>query len=172
MILGAVLAGGRSSRFGSDKAVATVGGKALIDHVAEALAVQCDAVVIVGRPGGIPDRPQPGEGPLGGLAGALHHAGAEGFEAVLTAACDNLDLPPDCAIRLSPGPSHAEGQQSIGLWPATLAPMLDAWLAEQPDRSIIGWARHVGARAVRLSAKAANINSPADLAEWERRHGL
>ena len=43
-LLGAILAGGRSSRFGSDKAFALLNGKPLIDHVIAALAAQTDAV--------------------------------------------------------------------------------------------------------------------------------
>src|SRR3546814_3555756 len=35
--LGAVLAGGRSSRFGSDKALAMLGGRTLLDHAQAAL---------------------------------------------------------------------------------------------------------------------------------------
>ncbi|MBA3896663.1 MAG: NTP transferase domain-containing protein, partial [Sphingomonadaceae bacterium] len=64
MILGAVLAGGASRRFGSDKALAMRDGRPLIAHVVDALATQVDAVVVCGRDwGGLPsiaDRPAPG----------------------------------------------------------------------------------------------------------------
>ena len=36
-VLGAILAGGQSRRFGSDKASASLDGKSLLDHVADAL---------------------------------------------------------------------------------------------------------------------------------------
>jgi molybdopterin-guanine dinucleotide biosynthesis protein A len=54
---GAVLPGGRSSRFGADKAMALLGGKTLLDHAVLALAGQCDAMVTVGvdSPGLPPD---------------------------------------------------------------------------------------------------------------------
>jgi hypothetical protein len=78
MILGAVLAGGQSSRFGSDKALAELDGRTLLARAVEALQAQCDAVVVVGREDApvptLPDRPRPGMGPLGGIAAALHHA--------------------------------------------------------------------------------------------------
>ncbi len=81
-VLGAILGGGRSSRFGSDKALATLDGRALIDRVAAALAPQVDALIVVGRdhPGltAVADRPAPDLGPLGGIAGALHYAAAHG----------------------------------------------------------------------------------------------
>ena len=48
-LLGAVLAGGRSERFGSDKALARLGGRTLLEQAVEALGAQCDAVIVVGR---------------------------------------------------------------------------------------------------------------------------
>src|SRR3546814_5673419 len=57
--LGAVLAGGRSSRFGSDKALAMLGGRTLLDHAQAALRPHCDALIVVGRGEGLADWPQP-----------------------------------------------------------------------------------------------------------------
>jgi molybdopterin-guanine dinucleotide biosynthesis protein A len=72
-ILGAVLAGGRSSRFGSDKAMAMLDGRPLIDH-AIAAGPHCAAVVVCGRdhPGHVclADRPAPDMGPLGAINAA------------------------------------------------------------------------------------------------------
>ena len=48
-ILGAIMAGGAASRFGSDKALALFEGRPLIDHVAQALADQAAAVIVVGH---------------------------------------------------------------------------------------------------------------------------
>ena len=48
-VLGAILAGGRSSRFGSDKALALIDERPMLDHVSERLAVQCDGLVVIGR---------------------------------------------------------------------------------------------------------------------------
>src|SRR3546814_9684145 len=39
------------------------------------------------------DRPEPDQGPLGGLCAALHHARENDFQAVLTAGCDTLPVP-------------------------------------------------------------------------------
>src|SRR5690242_19973966 len=46
---GAVIAGGRSSRFGSDKAEALLDGMPLVEHAAAALKPPVDAMVLVGR---------------------------------------------------------------------------------------------------------------------------
>ena len=49
MILGVVLAGGLSTRFGSDKALAEWGGRSLLLHAVDNLAGQCEQVVVAGR---------------------------------------------------------------------------------------------------------------------------
>lgn len=166
MILGAVLAGGASRRFGSDKAMAEWRGKSLIAHAIDRLRPQVDALVVVGRDhtlGAIPDRPAPGLGPLGGLCAALHHARANGFDAVLTSGCDLPDLPLDLAERLAgDGPAAASGQPLLGLWPATLADQLDRHLAATGDRSLRCWIAATGTRIVDLGT-VLNINTPADL---------
>ncbi len=166
-ILGAVLAGGRSSRFGSDKALALHAGKPLIAHVAEALLGQCRSVVVCGRDwGGLPsvaDYPGPGLGPMSGLCAALRHAQATGHEAVLCAPCDVLGLHADAVQRLSPGPAVADGQWLIGLWPTDLAASLEALLRTDGAISARRWAAASGAEP-RAIPGLRNINRPIDLA--------
>lgn len=169
-LLGVILAGGKARRFGSDKAAALAGGVALIDHVAGRLRPQVDRLVVSGRdwPGlaRIDDRPAPGLGPLGGLAGALDFALGNGFEAVLASGCDLPDLPPDLRERLGGGPAVVAGQPLLGLWPAAMAPRLVQYLETQTDRSMTGWIGHTGARRVSLPISIANINRPEDLAAF------
>ena len=93
-LLGAILAGGRSSRFGSDKAVAVWQGRTLLDWATGALAPHVEATVICGRDGGIADRPAGGLGPLAGINAALHLGAAAGFDAVLTLPCDTPTVEP------------------------------------------------------------------------------
>jgi molybdopterin-guanine dinucleotide biosynthesis protein A len=157
-------------RFGGDKAAALVDGIALIDHVAAGLAGQCETVVVVGRawPGlaTIPDAPRPGLGPLGALAGALVHAGAHGYDEVLTSGCDLPNLPDHLAEMLMPPPAVLAGQPLLGLWPAALGPALLAHLANTDDRSMRGWIAATGARRVPFAGTVANINTHADLAAF------
>jgi len=177
MILGAVLAGGRSTRFGSDKALAELGGRRLLDRAVETLASQCDAVVVVGRADApapvLPDRPRPGMGPLGGIAAALHHAGEAGFDAVLTCSVDSIGLWDATVSELAPAPAYCKSQPVIGLWPASAAGTLDAFLASDSRHSVKAFAERIGARAVVLSHIPANINTVADLiAAEEQSNGL
>ncbi len=166
-LLGAVLAGGRSRRFGSDKAHALLDGRTLIDRVLAGLTPQVDALVLCGREGagvtGIADRPGPDLGPLGGLNAALHHAAAHGFDAVVSVPCDTPFLPADLVARLGGGGSYAASIPVIGWWPSSLADALDRHLATASDRSIRRWAISVGARPVEIGSLA-NVNTAADLA--------
>ena len=148
-------------------------GKRLIDHVADALEAQTDALAICGRdePGRhcLADRPEPGLGPLGGLAAALRHACEDGHEAVLSAGCDAPDLPRNLLDQLrGEGPAIAERQPVIGYWPATLSPVLDGFLAGD-GRSLYGFAEEVGARSVTVEPPLANINRPVDLERFSNR---
>ena len=165
-LLGAVLAGGQSRRFGSDKALALLAGKPLIDHVIDRLAVQVAALVVVGRdyPGvdSLFDRPGPGLGPLGGLNAALAYAAANGFDAILTSGCDLPGVPLDLAVRLEAGPAVAAGQPLLGLWPTSLAAHLDRHLAAGGDRSLRRWVAQAGAREVDLGLFR-NVNTISDL---------
>jgi molybdopterin-guanine dinucleotide biosynthesis protein A len=177
MILGAVLAGGQSTRFGSDKALAELDGRTLLARAVETLQAQCDTVVVVGREDApaptLPDRPRPGMGPLGGIAAALHHAAEAGCEAVLTCSVDSIGLSETILDELAPAPAYCESQPVIGLWPASASATLDALLASDDRHSVKAFAARIGARAVALSRNPANINTPADLlAAQEQHHGL
>ena len=56
-ITGIVLAGGRSSRFGSDKLIARVGGERLLDRAVAAIAQVATDIVVVTEPGATRDAP-------------------------------------------------------------------------------------------------------------------
>jgi molybdopterin-guanine dinucleotide biosynthesis protein A len=163
-ILGAVLAGGRSSRFGSDKAAADWRGRTLADHAALAIGTHVDAIVHVGGSDGVPDQPRAGLGPLGGIAGALHHAATHGYDSVLTIACDMPRLPADLIeALLRRAPAYCVDAPVLGHWPAVLGARLMAY-AEGEDRSVIRWARSVGALPIAAAEPIANVNTPEDLA--------
>lgn len=176
MILGVVLAGGQSSRFGSDKALAELDGHTLIARAVDALSGWCEHVVVAGRETApaptLPDWPHSGMGPLAGLAAALHLARDEGYDEVLSCGVDSVRLPDDLLELLGTAPAYVEGQPVIGLWPASSSPKLDALLESEARHSMRAFAEAIGARAVKLAAEPANINTPADLKAQEHRDGL
>ncbi|MDB5678512.1 molybdenum cofactor guanylyltransferase [Sphingomonas bacterium] len=167
-VLGAVLAGGRSHRFGSDKANARLDGRRLIDRAIDGLAPQVDAVIVCGRevPGyvSVPDCPAADLGPLGGLNAAMHYAREHDFETVVAVPCDVPFLPSDLAVRLASAGASAylPNLPVIGRWPSSLAALLDHHLATSADRSMRFWATVAGAHPVH-AGELANVNTPADL---------
>lgn len=168
-MLGAVLAGGESRRFGSDKAQALLNGRPLIEHAAAWLAARTDHVVTCGRSVEglvtVADRPVPGLGPLGGLCGALHWAAHHGFDHVLTVGCDTPLLPDNLLARLREGgdAAYVAALPIVSLWPAAAHAALDAWLARDGRRSVRDFAAHIGAQSIELPEPIANVNTQEDL---------
>ena len=180
MILGVVLAGGQSTRFGSDKALAELGGQTLLARAYDALSGFCELVVVAGRDKGpghvIPDWPHAGMGPLGGIAAALRLAQDEDYGSVLSCGVDSVQLPENLLELLAPAPAHLADQPVVGHWPVGATPTLERILEGNGRHSMLAFAEAVGARAVKTDSQSANINTPADLAafgaEMERNHGL
>lgn len=166
-VLGAIIAGGQSRRFGSDKAKAHFEGKMLLDHVAEALRPQVEALVVAGRDWPalptVADLPEGGLGPLCGLAGALDHAWRHGFDAVLSSGCDIIGLPGNLAALLGIGPAIVEDMPIVGLWPVSARTILIDWLAHPLNRSVYRFADHLNARRVKLDTPLRNINRLDDI---------
>lgn len=165
--LGAIIAGGRATRFGGDKAAALLNGRALIDHVAEGLRPQCDALVICGRSwlgmAMVDDRPHPEMGPLGGLNAALHAAHQNGFDAVISAGCDVLPVP------IFPSGDEAvyfDGHYLFGVWPVALASLLDQHLATQTNHSMRHWIAGAGARPIWSDTSFHNLNTRDDFESY------
>jgi molybdopterin-guanine dinucleotide biosynthesis protein A len=96
-VAGYVLAGGASSRFGSDKALAQLGGETMLARMYGLLRELTDRVSVVGSSAKytgveaqiVPDR-WPGEGPLGGIITALEHTRASDLKVAhcLVVSCD------------------------------------------------------------------------------------
>lgn len=143
-ILGIVLAGGRSSRFGTNKAEAMLCGKSLLDRVCERAAPQVQTLLINRNDDGnhgksrrfetLPDA-FPGEGPLAGVLAGLARARDEGYAVVATFPCDTPLLPRDTVASLYGGltASHADicvakhnaaEQFAVALWRVSCAPVL------------------------------------------------
>lgn len=167
MILGVVLAGGESRRFGSDKALAQLDGTTLLTRAVDRLSGWCERVVVAGRAQApaptVPDWPRAGMGPLGGLAAALRLAADQGHAAVLSCGVDSLDLPDDLLAILDPAPACLRAQPVVGLWPVGAAPIVERILTGEGRHSMRRLVEETGARMVETPHPPANINTPADL---------
>ena len=179
--LGAVLAGGRSTRFGSDKGEALWKGRSLLSHAIASLETECDAVIVCAGDRDtcetgivtLSDRPEPGLGPLGGLCAALSYALRHGFDAVLSAPVDAHPIPARLADLLGThGPAVLADHWLFGLWPAALAPELEHHL-RNGHRSVRCWIEACGARRVDfLGQPPVNLNSPDMLSALEENDAL
>ena len=155
-------------------------GDTLLSLAVDALSGWCEYVVIAGREIGpapcIPDWPHPNMGPLAGIAAGLHHARDEGYESVLTLGVDSVGLPENLLELLSPAPAYVESQPVVGHWPASAVDAIETLLLAEGKHSMLAFAGAIGATAVKIQAKPANINTPADLsalgAEMERDDGI
>lgn len=117
--LGVILAGGLATRMGGgDKALLSLGGETLLEHVRRRLEPQVQSMALnangdparfgsVGMPvlvdsiGGFP-------GPLAGVLAGLDWAQSQGAKAIVTVAADTPFFPRDLVARLLDG---ADGQQ-------------------------------------------------------------
>ncbi len=178
---GAVLCGGRSERFGRDKALIDFGGRPLADHVGRVLeSAGCRPVVFVGGDGErlmattgrefVADT-WPGEGPLAGVIAALqwfgrHHGLVDG---VVVAACDLPKLSVAAAravVRGGGAAAVANGARlhpALAYWPIAAMDRLEE-LFGTGVRSLHEALDALGAERVPVDeADLHNVNRPGDL---------
>ncbi|GGA65945.1 molybdenum cofactor guanylyltransferase [Edaphobacter acidisoli] len=178
---GFVLAGGRSTRMGQDKAILQLGGLTLVERCLGKLRTVCDEVAIAGgkpeleRYGRVIPDEAPGCGPLGGIVAALEQSAHEW----------NLFLPvdapfvPDKCLRellqvAAVGDwaaviARADGrlQPLCGVYSRTMLPALRRELAEgrwkvAPALELAGRVHVMDFANVKWFA---NLNTPAEFAE-------
>ena len=174
-ILGAIIAGGKSRRFGSDKTVADLLGKPLIQHVIDELSPQCDDLVICGRNWQdhvlLVDRPHIDMGPLAGLCAALHFGATNGFDYVHSAACDVLPVADASAFSrygtIAGGARYIEGHYLSAIWSTKLSPLLDMHLEASSDFSLRKWIEISGARPCDDPRQSTNLNTASDFAAYK-----
>jgi molybdopterin-guanine dinucleotide biosynthesis protein A len=186
-IVGMVLAGGRSVRFGGEKAASELAGTPLLIWAARRLQRTCSAVAANVRPGtqaeviaranGLPllyDVPGDALGPLAGVKVGLMWARDLGATVLGVSPCDVPLLPDDLFVRLGEaaagGPAMAEtaaGDQPLcALWPVSALPQVTAALeggAHPPTWRLL---QTLGVTRVRFEDEPAfaNVNTRADLA--------
>jgi molybdopterin-guanine dinucleotide biosynthesis protein A len=194
-IPGVVLAGGRSSRMGRDKASVALAGRTLLDRVIDQLTPQVSAIAvnadvtpdICNRPF-IPDIIPGKAGPMAGIHAAMAYgATLPAVTHIVTVSVDSpffpvdlvdwlaaaIDTPNKIAVATSEGRIHPV----FGLWAVSLAGDLETWIASDEKHRVRDFLlRHdVTEVAFPLRPTRAslldpffNVNTPDDLAEAER----
>jgi len=152
--IAAVLAGGRSSRFGRPKAALEIDGTTFLEHIVDVLLGAFDTVYVCGGDvevsgSNLVHDLVPGAGPLGGIASALRAAG-DGTVFITAVDMPLLDLP--VVRRLSEPPvgsghvriARIDGrlQPLCGMYPGDLEDLAVAHL-RSTDRSVMGFVRDV-----------------------------
>jgi len=172
-VLGVILAGGASRRYGSDKALAKLDGRTLLDHIIGRVRPQVTELVISGpaREGcstpAIADE-HPGQGPLAGLHAVLRWADARQLPLVATFACDTPFIPIHCVERFHAAIGTSlcavacragELQPTCALWRTAALASVGAALASG-ERSLRGAIDAVDAVSVEFDARAGAKGDP------------
>lgn len=154
-VAGAVIAGGVSSRFGSNKALAVLGNATLIEYVYDRLDQQT-ATTWLNAPADLelPSRLQAidritdaipsaqRQGPLTGVLPCLKKAASAGYSWLLISPCDTPFIPPDLSHRLlesctqhdcqlAIAQSNGRRHPSVSLWHCSLLEPLEEAVIQQ-----------------------------------------
>ncbi|MBU1315649.1 MAG: molybdenum cofactor guanylyltransferase MobA [Alphaproteobacteria bacterium] len=192
-----ILAGGRSSRMGSDKLLLPFGKGTLLAHILARLAPQVSDIALNASPDLtpahdirlVPDTVPGQPGPLAGvLAGLRDLAGrATGETHLLTVPSDVPFFASDLVARLQQPALDPKGitiaasdgrtHPVFGLWPVALADDLEDWIREPQNRRMSAFlARHPTVAVpwdlvetpVGMLDPFMNVNTPADIDEARR----
>jgi len=169
---GLILAGGRASRMGRDKALLKIGGVTLLDHARDLLRdAGASRTVILGRPDeedGLADS-EPGAGPARAISSAIEALSHEGRARFVVIPVDMPNLTSACLLGLmEAGISAYYHEQPLPLF--VMAENLNA--DARQARSVRDFARALQALTIPAPSDAqlfANINTPD---EFERLSAL
>lgn len=169
-IIGIVLAGGRSSRMGQDKALLEWNGVSLLEHMRRLLLeAGVDRVVVSGeRPGFdcVPDA-EPGQGPGAALSGVLAALPAQSWALVVPVDMPLLKAPLLRSLIVQARPAHFASYPLPAFLPASVES-----LGVPAGDSVRALHRLAGSVALALDpadeAGFANVNTPE---EWRQAEG-
>lgn len=179
-ILGAIIAGGKSKRMGTEKALVKLGPKSLIVRVVDRILPQVEDIIINANGDTkrfefleldiIPDIEIEVDTPLAGIHSALTYAQEEGYDAVVTVPSDSPFLPHDLVRKLAGTKAafaNSKGQDHFltGFWPVTLLANLKNEIHK--SNRVQDWVFKIDATKVNWRADDydpfININTPADM---------
>jgi molybdopterin-guanine dinucleotide biosynthesis protein A len=189
---GLLLPGGRSSRFGAEKALALLHGQSLFGRASRPLrhlpiwavsAVPSGEVAAYAGAHGVvvvPDGIGAPEGPLSGILAGLQWAHGGGFEWLASVPCDAPLLPDDLVMALLAArgvarAAYAETKAGphplCAVWNVELAAELAQRLDQGAHRSVRGFLAHADAAPVWFDTheEFVNVNTREVLADLERR---
>ncbi|MEI9891398.1 MAG: NTP transferase domain-containing protein [Caulobacteraceae bacterium] len=192
-IAGLVLSGGRSSRFGGEKAAALLDGKPLLMWAVERLQPACAEVAVSARPGSdaetlakglqvLHDRGAILTAPWPGCVRAFAGRGDIGALALAVSPCDAPLLPGDLFTRLIAAAGQgaavaetADGVQPLcALWPVIALPALETAIAGGAHPPVWRLLQDIGAAHVRFADAPAfaNLNTREDLQRIAAARGM
>lgn len=177
----AILAGGKSSRMGSDKSVLEVGGRQMLARVLEAVRVVAERTFVISNTPELhaflsvaifPDLIK-NVGPMGGIHAALTHARASHC---LIVACDLPFLRAEALKKLVAGCKGsqicaAKSRRGIeplcAIYPKSCLPAIETRIAAQ-NLSLMNFLQQAGVQTIDVDDPAVplflNVNTKADLA--------
>lgn len=187
---GVILAGGKSSRFGANKAEALLLGRPLMDWAIARARPQVGALLVSAGEstcarlrGALPcvsDDGEPFQGPLAGICAAMNWVVGNGLGCrwIASFAVDTPFFPPDHVERLLAAAEGIAGCRAVipasggrdhpvfGLWPVAALPRLREAL-EKGERGVMSFARLLDAVTVPVPAPLFdpyfNVNTEEDL---------
>ena len=190
-VLGVVLAGGKSQRFGQDKVEATLGNKTLIEHTLDKIKFKFEDVIIVSQKTNFKDYKIINDcidGQLGPLVGVLSamkwiKKNNKPYGWVATFPCDtpffNIKII-DEFIKFSKTndsllyfvKSNKIRHNIFGLWSLKLIEILEKDIIKNNYRKVEKWADKIGVRIINIEDNKKdfflNINTKDDLIVAER----
>ncbi|MCI1680426.1 MAG: molybdenum cofactor guanylyltransferase MobA [Ewingella americana] len=186
-ITGVILAGGRSTRMGQDKGVISAAGKMLFEHIADRLRPMVGEILINSNQNAsiygqhfnvVPDITQDYAGPLAGMLAGLK---AINTEWALFVPCDVPSFPLDLAKQFVAHSSQHSAvyardalrdHPTLCLLNKNIVPALESYLA-QGERKVMLFLKQINALPVEFNDPQAfaNLNTPADVALWEKTLG-
>lgn len=188
-----ILAGGKSRRFGENKALFKINGRAVIEIVIAAIPPGNSVFIVTNSPAeythlGLPVLPDnyPNAGPLAGIHAGLSHSACEwnfflacDFPRLLTAVIDEISAALFNKNKEEEGaqvilPETAEGLQPLcALWSKSALPLIEAALKGK-RRSVRAVLAQLSLHRVSLTEPEAllNLNTREDLAKLSKGMGL
>ena len=190
-ILGVILAGGKSKRFGQEKSQVKLGDKTLLEHSLSKLKSKFDKILIVTNNNTIKDYTTINDcidgqlGPLVGVLSAMKWIKKNNFSHkwIATFPCDtpffNISLI-DKFIEASKqnkkllyfAKSEERRHNIFGLWSLQLIKVLENDIIKHNFRKVEEWANKIGVKTINISYKEMdpffNINTKEDLEEAKK----